>query len=148
MHVGDENSPANLRNTPKSMAISNFRSGSWLRENVVARGADKGGWNLLFSWWLAGDVINPAVHFGLSGAGPRAWFGWPDVPQLEKLITDWVRAGDETKRKQLASEVQKVALSELTYVPWGEWFQPTVFRKNVRDVLKFGAPIFWNVKVT
>jgi hypothetical protein len=28
MHVGDENSPANLRNTPKSMAISNFRSGS------------------------------------------------------------------------------------------------------------------------
>jgi peptide/nickel transport system substrate-binding protein len=148
MHVGDENSPANLRNTPKSMAISNFRSGSWLRENVVARRADKGGWNLLFSWWLAGDVINPAVHFGLSGAGPRAWFGWPDVPQLEKLITDWVRAGDETKRKQLASEVQKVALSEVTYVPWGEWFQPTVFRKNVRDVLKFGAPIFWNVKVT
>jgi peptide/nickel transport system substrate-binding protein len=148
MHVGDENSPANLRNTPKSMAISNFRSGSWLRENVVARRADKGGWNLLFSWWLAGDVINPAVHFGLSGAGPRAWFGWPDVPQLEKLITDWVRAGDETKRKQLASEVQKVALSEVTYVPWGEWFQPTVFRKNVRDVLKFGAPIFWNVQVT
>ena len=148
MHVGDENSPANLRNTPKSMAISNFRSGSWLRENVVARRADKGGWNLLFSWWLAGDVINPAVHFGLSGAGPRAWFGWPDVPQLEKLITDWVRAGDETKRKQLASEVQKVALGEVTYVPWGEWFQPTAFRKNVRDVLKFGAPIFWNVKVT
>jgi hypothetical protein len=35
----------------------------------------------------------------------------------------------------------------MTYVPWGEWFQPTAFRKNVRDVLKFGAPIFWNVKV-
>jgi peptide/nickel transport system substrate-binding protein len=81
-------------------------------------------------------------------AGPRAWFGWPDVPQLEKLVTDWVRAGDETKRKQLADEVQKVALGEVTYVPWGEWFQPTAFRKNVRDVLKFGAPIFWNVKVT
>jgi peptide/nickel transport system substrate-binding protein len=120
--------------------------------NLVARTRkeppDKGGWNLLFTWWLAADVINPAVHFGLSGAGPRAWFGWPDVPQLEKLITDWVRAGNETKRKQLASEVQKVALSEVTYVPWGEWFQPTAFRKNVRDVLKFGAPIFWNVKVT
>jgi hypothetical protein len=21
------------------------------------------GWNLLFTWWLAADVINPAVHF-------------------------------------------------------------------------------------
>lgn len=120
--------------------------------NLVVRARkeppDKGGWNLLHTWWLAADVISPAVHFALSGAGPRAWFGWPDIPQLEKLVTDWVRASDETRRKQLADEVQKIALSEVTYVPWGEWFQPTAFRKNVRDVLKFVAPIFWNVKVT
>ena len=108
---------------------------------------DKGGWNLVHTWWQGLDVINPAVHFGVSGAGPRAWFGWPDVPQLEKLVTDWVHATDEAKRQQLADEVQRVALSEVTYVPWGEWFQPTAFRKNVRDVLKFGAPIFWNVKL-
>jgi hypothetical protein len=94
---------------------------------------EKGGWNLLHTWWLAADVINPAVHFGVSGAGPRAWFGWPDIPQLEKLVTDWVRVTDQTKRKQLADEVQKVALGEVTYVPWGEWVQPTAFRKNVRD---------------
>jgi peptide/nickel transport system substrate-binding protein len=108
---------------------------------------DKGGWNLLHTWWQAADVANPAVHFGVSGAGPRAWFGWPEVPQLEKLVTDWVRATDETKRVRLAGEVQRVALSEVTYVPWGEWSQPTAFRKNVRDVLKFAAPIFWNVKL-
>jgi peptide/nickel transport system substrate-binding protein len=109
---------------------------------------DKGGWNLLHTFWNAADVANPAVHFGVSGAGPRAWFGWPDVPLLEKLVTDWVRATDQTKRKQLAGEVQKVALSEVTYVPWGEWSQPTAFRKTVRDVLKFAAPLFWNVRVT
>jgi peptide/nickel transport system substrate-binding protein len=108
---------------------------------------DKGGWNVLFTWFHGADVIDPAVHFGLSGAGPNAWFGWPDVPRLEKLGTDWVRATDLAKRKQLAGEIQKVALDEVTYVPWGEWVQPTVFRKNVRDVLKFGAPIFWNVKL-
>jgi peptide/nickel transport system substrate-binding protein len=120
--------------------------------SLIARASkeppDKGGWNLLHTWWLAADVSNPAVHFGLSGAGPHAWFGWPDIPQLEKLVTDWVRATDETKRKQLADEVQKVALIEVPYVPWGEWFQPTALRKNVRDVLKFGAPIFWNVKLS
>jgi len=47
--------------------------------NLVARTRkeppDKGGWNLLHTWWLAADVLNPAVHFGLSGAGPRAWAG-------------------------------------------------------------------------
>ncbi len=120
--------------------------------NLVVRARkeapDKGGWNLLHTYWQAADVINPAVHFGVSGAGPRAWFGWPDVPRLEKLVTDWAGATDQTKRKQLADEIQKVTLSEVTYVPWGEWDQPTAFRRNVRDVLKFGSPIFWNVKVT
>jgi len=119
--------------------------------NVVVRARkeppDKGGWNLLLTWLHGSDVIDPSVHLGLSGAGPNAWFGWPDVPQLEKLAIDWVRAKDHAKRKQLADEIQKVALSEVTYVPWGEWVQPTVFRKSVRGVLKFGAPIFWNAKL-
>ena len=120
--------------------------------NLVARAneetPEKGGWNLLHTWWQGADIINPAVHFGVSGAGRRAWFGWPDIPQLDKLVTDWVRTTDQTKRLQIADEIQKVALNEVTYVPWGEWVQPTAFRKNVGDVLKFGSPIFWNVKLT
>jgi len=48
-----------------------------------------------------------------------AWFGWPNVPELEKLVTDWVRAADQSKRKQVADDIQKVALSEVTYVPVG-----------------------------
>jgi peptide/nickel transport system substrate-binding protein len=107
----------------------------------------KGGWNLLLTWWNAADVINPAVHFGLSGAGPHAWFGWPDVPELEKLVLEWVRETKEPIRLRLADEIQRVALDEVTYVPWGQWFQTTALRKNVRDVLKFTAPIFWNVKL-
>lgn len=46
---------------------------------------DKGGWNLFHTYWAAADVISPAVNAGVSGAGQGAWFGWPDVPQLEKL---------------------------------------------------------------
>jgi peptide/nickel transport system substrate-binding protein len=120
--------------------------------NLIVRASkeppEKGGWNLLHTWWKGTDIINPAVHFGLSGAGDRAWFGWPDIPQFDKLVEDWLRASDEAKRKQLADELQKVALSEVTYVPWGEWVQPTAFRKNVEGVLKFGAPVFWNVKIS
>jgi peptide/nickel transport system substrate-binding protein len=65
----------------------------------------------------------------------------------EKFVTDWVRASDETKRLRIADEVQRVALSEVTYVPWGQWSQLTALRKNVRDVVKFAAPLFWNVKL-
>jgi peptide/nickel transport system substrate-binding protein len=106
---------------------------------------DKGGWNLFHTWSSGWEITNPAVTPGLSSG---TWPGWPDIPPLDKLVTDWVRATDQTQRKQLADEVQKVALSEVPYVPWGQWVQPTACRKNVRDVLKFGAPIFWNVKLT
>jgi peptide/nickel transport system substrate-binding protein len=110
---------------------------------------NKGGWNIVHTWWRAADVISPAVHAGVSGAGPDAWFGWPDVPQLEKLTTDWVRATDQAKRKRLAEEIQKVALGEVTYVPWGEWFPPmAAFRREVQGILKFAAPVFWNVRIT
>ena len=109
---------------------------------------DKGGWNLFHTYWAAADVISPAVNAGVSGAGHGAWFGWPDVPQLEKLTTDWVRATDQVRRQKLAEEIQKVALDEVVYVPWGEWSLPTAFRKNVQDIPKFAAPVFWNVKIT
>jgi hypothetical protein len=42
---------------------------------------------------------------------------------------------------------RSVGCAEVAYVPWGEWVQPTAFRKNVHGVLKFTAPIFWNVRV-
>jgi peptide/nickel transport system substrate-binding protein len=67
------------------------------------------------------NIVNPAVHIGIAGGGQRTWIGWPDVPQLEKLVTDWVRATDQTRRKVLADEIQMVALREVTHVPWGEW---------------------------
>jgi peptide/nickel transport system substrate-binding protein len=108
---------------------------------------DKGGWNLLHTFFAATDVINPAVHFGIQADGRAAWPGWPNIPQLEKLIHAWVSAVDETRRRQLAAEIQKVALDEVTYVPWGEWLMPTAFRKNVEGVLKFTAPLFWNVRI-
>jgi peptide/nickel transport system substrate-binding protein len=65
-----------------------------------------------------------------------------------RLLTEWLRATDQGRRRQLAEEIQKVALGEVTYVPWGEWFQPTAFHKNVQGVLKFTAPVFWNVRIT
>ena len=48
---------------------------------------DKGGWNLFHTWLQGTDVASPAVHFGLA-SGQRGWYGWPDVPQLEELVTD------------------------------------------------------------
>jgi peptide/nickel transport system substrate-binding protein len=119
---------------------------------VVARRAKKelpaqGGWNMLFTWWIASDVINPAVHAGISGAGAGAWFGWPENGRMEELKTQWVRATDRARQKQLAEEIQQLAYDEVMYVPFGQWVLPTAHRKTVQGVLQFPAPLFWNVSI-
>jgi peptide/nickel transport system substrate-binding protein len=120
--------------------------------SVVARRAKKdppqqGGWNLLFTWWIASDVINPGVHAGISGAGDGAWFGWPESGRIEELKIQWARATDKAKQKQLAEEIQKIAYDEVMYVPFGQWVLPTAYRKSVSGVLQFPAPVFWNVSI-
>src|SRR5262249_23559315 len=86
-------------------------------------------------------AMNPVVNPHLSTSV------YAGVPQIEPLVTDWVRATDQAKRKQVADEIQKVAFGEVVYVPWGEWLMPTAFRKNVHGILKFNAPLFWNVQI-
>jgi peptide/nickel transport system substrate-binding protein len=120
--------------------------------SVVARRAKKeppghGGWNMLFTWWIASDVINPAVHAGISGAGDGAWFGWPENGRIEELKIQWARATDRARQKQLAEEIQKIAYDEVMYVPFGQWVLPTAYRKSVSGVLQFPAPLFWNVSI-
>ena len=108
---------------------------------------EKGGWSLLFTWWIASDVINPAIHAGISGAGDGAWYGWPESGRIEELKLQWARATDRARQRQLADEIQQVAYDEVFYVPFGQWVLPTAHRKSVSGMLQFAAPLFWSVSI-
>jgi peptide/nickel transport system substrate-binding protein len=104
-----------------------------------------GGWNIFCTNWISSDVISPAVNAGIAGGGEKGWFGWSSNPDLEKLRMDWMRAGDAARRKQLAEQIQVLAFDEVPYVPWGQYVQPSLYRKSVRGVLQFPAALMWNV---
>src|ERR1700739_2238392 len=61
------------------------------------------------------SALAPAQRAG----APRLWALSPSRQEREGFTEDQI------KRKQLAEEIQMVALDEVTYVPWGEWVQPT-----------------------
>ena len=54
---------------------------------------------------------------------------------------------DQGTREHLAAQIQMLALNEVTYVPWGEWDYPNLFRKSVRNVVQFVSTVFWNVRM-
>jgi len=119
---------------------------------LVARRAKKeppaqGGWNIFHTWATAFDVMTPAVSAPLSGAGDKAWFGWPTSEEMERLRAQWVRETVEDKRRPLAEQIQRLAFDEVPFVPWGQFEVPGAFRKTVRGVLQFGATLLWNISL-
>ena len=91
--------------------------------------------------------MTPAVASVISGAGEKAWFGWPTSEQMEKLRAEWVKQADPAKRRQLAEQIQVLAFDEVPFVTWGQFVIPGAFRKNVKGVLQFGATLLWNISV-
>lgn len=119
---------------------------------LVARRAMKtppaeGGWNILHTWWSAADMASPALNAGVAGVCDKAFFGWYCSEQMERMRRDWVAQTDPARRKELAEAIQKFAYDDVPYVLWGEFVTPAAYRKNVRGVLTFPAPLLWNISL-
>ncbi|WP_408639670.1 ABC transporter substrate-binding protein [Roseomonas populi] len=121
--------------------------GSVVQRRASKEAADKGGWSMFFTFWAGLDMINPGVSQSLRGNGQSAWFGWPTMPRLEELRTSWFDAPDLDGQKKVAEEIQKVAFEEVPYLPLGQYFQATAYRRNISSVPK-GFPMFWSVQKT
>jgi peptide/nickel transport system substrate-binding protein len=117
---------------------------------VVARRAEKkpvkeGGWNLFHTGWIFADLFTPAVNQGVRGSCDTAWFGWYCSEKMEELRSKWATTTDAAKRKEIATEIQALAMEEVPYIPLGENTTYRASRDHVKGVLQFSAPVLWNV---
>jgi peptide/nickel transport system substrate-binding protein len=121
--------------------------GTLVARRAMKTPASEGGWNILHTWWSAADMASPAVNAGVAGVCEKAFFGWYCSEPMEKMRRDWVAQTDPGKRKRLAEEIQRLAYDDVPYALWGEFVTPAAFRKNVRGMLPFAAPLLWNISI-
>ncbi len=119
---------------------------------VVQRRANRGaiaqgGWNLVCTFLSGLDLMNPGVNFFLRAQGETAFVGWPNSPTLEALREEWLLAPDLATQQAVAARIQAQAFQDLPYIPLGQFFQPTAWRRNITGVLK-GPTLFWNIRRT
>jgi len=119
--------------------------GSVVQRLVRQDAAEAGGWSAFHSYWSGVDQLDPALNTSLRANGKRGRIGWPDSPRLEELRDAWLDASDDAERKRLAREIQVQAFEDVPYIPYGQFFQPMAYRRNITGVLD-GYPLFWNVK--
>jgi peptide/nickel transport system substrate-binding protein len=106
---------------------------------------DKGGWSIFCASFPAVDYLNPLAIPAARGNGGKAWFGWPDDPKLETLHDQWLDSSDAAEQARIAGELQQEVLTYAPYVPLGQYFPPTAWRKTVTGQLKGPVPVFWNI---
>jgi peptide/nickel transport system substrate-binding protein len=119
--------------------------------SLVARRAKKdlpsqGGWNMFFTTWSAGDIDSPLTSAMLNAKGATGWFGWQDEPRIEELKAKFARAHEGAEQKKIASEIQSIVFETASFVPLGEYRNPTVLRNNVSGLIQTaGIPVMWGL---
>jgi peptide/nickel transport system substrate-binding protein len=119
--------------------------GSVVQRRASREPPERGGWSLFFTFAAGLDFFHPGGHTLLRGQGDAGWFGWPRIPRLEALREEWFVAADLPAQQVVARQMQAVAFEEVPYLPLGQYFQATAWRRGLVGVLK-GPPLFWNVR--
>lgn len=118
--------------------------------SILSRRAKKvpvseGGWNIFATSNGEPDVWNPMSNIPISAAGDKAWFGWPNDPELEAMRTKFSYEPDQAKRVALAEQIQARAYTIVTHVLAGEFVNPAAMRTNVTGLVHGSAPYYWNL---
>jgi len=108
----------------------------------------QGGWQMFHSWHAGADCINPAAYTAIRANGDKAWFGWPDSPNVEKEVTNWFEAKSLADEKTVVGRLNRAALEDVVYAPTGFFLSYTAWRKNVSGIAKGPLPFFWDVSKT
>ena len=102
--------------------------------------------NVFHTYSVSADALNPISNNYFVANGDKAWFGWPNDPEMEKLRDQYARETDPAKAKALAAAVQARALETAQFGWLGQWYGPGATRANVSGWLSAPVPVMWNVE--
>ncbi|MBV8335848.1 MAG: ABC transporter substrate-binding protein [Alphaproteobacteria bacterium] len=107
---------------------------------------DKGGWNVLFTL-LDRSVpnTNPYGNQWIRADGLAAFAGWPTSEHIEALRAQWLDAASLDEQRRICVELQMQLWHDVPYIPMGEYWQSTAFRKDIVGVLPGCFATFWGI---
>ncbi len=118
---------------------------TFTRKRLSQSAPADGGWNIALSTWTGPDVVDPVVNVSLGGEGLKAQWGWPTLPEMEKLRDQFARTASMDERKKIAADIQKLAYDQALYIPTGTFKALAAYRDNVKGVTAAPALMLWGI---
>jgi peptide/nickel transport system substrate-binding protein len=138
-----------LRRAGLNVDLQEMDFGSVVKRRTSQSPPDKGGWHVFFTMI---DRSIPNIHpYGnpaLRADGKAAYDGWPESFRIEELRHAWLEAGDIEAQRRIAGELQMQAWKDVPFIPMGEYWQTTAYRKDITGPLPGCFTVFYNVRRT
>ena len=136
-----------LRHGGMNVDLQEMDAGTVIRRRVSEALPDKGGWNVFFSFLdRSFPNTNPYGNPAIRADGRAAWDGWPTSPRIEALRGSWLDAGSVDDQRRICTELQMQLWQDVPYIPMGEYWQATAYRKDLLDVLPGCFAVFYGVR--
>lgn len=121
--------------------------GSVVQRRAKREPPAQGGWNIFITTSSGISGSNPIIHTWLGAACEKGLFGWPCDPEVEKMRSAWGFAQTDAERLKIATEMQKRAIEQVVYVPFGQWASPIAYRSDRLDGIigVSGLAVLWNI---
>src|SRR5947208_5737175 len=136
-----------LRRAGLNVDFQEMDFGTVIRRRTNQGPPDKSGWNVFFTM-IDRSIpnTNPFGNQALRADGKAAWDGWPDSPKIEALRAAWLDAADVNEQRRICSEMQTQLWQDLPFIPMGEYWQTTAYRKELTGIIPGCFTVFWCVR--
>jgi peptide/nickel transport system substrate-binding protein len=136
-----------LRRAGMNVDLHEMELGAAMRKRQNQGPSDKGGWNAFFGL-LDRSVpnTNPYGNIWIRADGLAAWDGWPTSPRIEALRAAWLDAGSLDEQRHICVELQMQLWQDVPYIPMGEYWQSTAYRRDLLDVMPGCFAVFWGIR--
>ena len=124
-----------------------MEQGASIRQRQNQAAPDKGGWSAFFG--LVDRSLpntNPYGNPMIRSDGLAAFVGWPTSPRIEALRAAWLDAENIDEQQRICIELQMQLWRDVPYIPMGEYWQSTAYRKNLLDVMPGCFAVFWGIR--
>jgi peptide/nickel transport system substrate-binding protein len=118
--------------------------GTMLSRRASKAPVGQGGWSAFPIGNSGSDAVDPVNYLLLRANGPKAYFGWPDSPAVEKLRADWLVAPSLAEQKAIAAALQTQALEDVLFIPLGQVLRRSAVSTRVQGIAP-GFPVFWGI---
>jgi peptide/nickel transport system substrate-binding protein len=136
-----------LRRAGMNVDLQEMEFGTLYRRRLNQAAPDKGGWNAFFFFFdRSTPNTNPYGNMWIRADGLAGFDGWPTSPRIEALRAAWLDAGDFNEQRRICTELQMQLWQDVPYIPMGEYWQSTAYRKDLLDVQPGCFATFYGVR--